>query len=205
MPRLILFDFDGTLADTFAWFRAQLPDLIARHRLSAAALADLEALRGAHGREVMRRLGVRWWQMPSIASDLRARMARDVAGIRLFPGVGEALENLAVRGVMLAVVSSNAEANVRAVLGERAGLIGAFACGVSVFGKARRFREVMRRCGATAAETLAIGDELRDLDAARAVGIRFGAVAWGYTSAEAFTGKADLVFQSAQEWTRAID
>lgn len=206
MPyRLLIFDFDGTLADTFAWFKAAVPGMIARHRLNPVSEAEMEALRGAHGREVMARFGVRWWQLPVIAADMRLRMAKDAHTVSLFPGVTEALDALHAKGVKMAVVSSNAEGVVRAVLADRQALIAKYACGAGVFGKHAHFRRVLAQTRLAPADVIAIGDELRDLDAARQVGLAFGAVSWGYTKAEALCPKADHAFHRPADWVELCD
>jgi phosphoglycolate phosphatase len=93
--------------------------------------------------------------------------------------------------VKLGIVSSNSEENIRAILGpDQARLIGVFECGASLFRKARRFRKALQRTGIGAGETITVGDEIRDLEAAREAGIAFGAVAWGYTDAEALRALA---------------
>ncbi len=60
-----------------------------------------------------------------------------------------------------------------------------YACGASLFGKAKRLRGVMRAAGVPAGAVLAIGDEIRDAEAAREAGCDFAAVGWGYTRATA--------------------
>ena len=103
--------------------------------------------------------------------------------------------------VALAVVSSNAEANVRRVLGpEHAALIGRYECGAALFGKAARFRRVLLRCGVAPADALCIGDEVRDVKAARDAGIAFGAVSWGYAAPEVLRAHgAAVVFGTVEE------
>lgn len=183
--RLIIFDFDGTLADSAPWFVGVLNSLAERHRFRRVEAAEIETLRGMGNREIMKRLGVSRWRLPFIAADMKARMARDIAGIRLFEGVGAMLAALDRADVRLAVVSSNDEANVRAVLGPAlAARIDDYECGAGLFGKPAHFRRVMKRAGVTAAGTLCIGDEPRDGEAAAKVGAAFGAVAWGYATPE---------------------
>ena len=103
----------------------------------------------------------------------------------------------------IAVVSSNSEENIRLVLGaELCELIGAFNCGASMFGKASKFRKVLKRLGAKPGETISIGDEIRDLDAAREVGLATGVVCWGYTAPEALRSqKPDVVFETVEAIT----
>lgn len=183
MYRLIIFDFDGTVADSAPWFVGVLNSLADRHRFRRVEAAEIESLRALGNREIMKRLGVSRWRLPFIAADMKARMARDIGAIRLFDGVAEMLESVDTAGLRLAIVSSNDEANVRAVLGpDLAARIDDFECGAGLFGKPAHFRRVIRRAGVSPAETLCIGDEPRDGEAAAKVGAGFGAVAWGYAT-----------------------
>lgn len=195
--RLLVLDFDGTLADSFGWFCGVLDGVADRYGFRRVAPEESEALRGLSAAAVMRHLDVPLWKLPLISRHMHALMARDIAAIRPFPGVPELLQGLAADGVTLALLSSNSRANVERVLGPvSAGGVGHYACGASVFGKAGRLRKLLRRVDVPAAETLCIGDELRDLDAARAVGCAFGAVAWGYTKAEALRAAGpDFLFE----------
>ena len=69
-----------------------------------------------------------------------------------------------------------------------------------MFGKAARFRKVLRRSGILPPDAICIGDEIRDLDAARRAGIAFGAVAWGFTRAEALQARGpNVLFSSLDE------
>ena len=125
-----------------------------------------------------------------------AGVLRGIGQIRLFPGVGQLLADLAGRGVVLAVVSSNSIDNVRQVLGpENAARIGHYECGASICGKRPKLRAVLRASGVPAVEAIAIGDEIRDLEAARAEGIAFGAVSWGYTETPPYQLGADAVVE----------
>lgn len=147
---------------------------------------ELPRLRGLGARALMRHFGLPAWRLPQVAIRLHALQARDIGEIRLFDGVEEMLAGLAARGVTLAIVTSNAEGNVRDVLGPRnAARIARFACGAPILGKASRLRKVLRATGTAPQDALAIGDELRDLEAARRAGIPAGAVTWGFANVEA--------------------
>jgi phosphoglycolate phosphatase len=188
--RLVIFDFDGTLADTFPWFLGVMNELADRHRFRRIQEHEVEGLRSYGSRELMRHLRVAWWKLPLIQRDARRMKARDLHTISLFPGVDGTLRGLSEAGVRIAIVSSNAEANVRGVLGaENAARVRHFECGVSIFGKGASFRRVLKRFGVPPREALCVGDEIRDLEAAHAAGIPFGAVAWGYTAPAALAAR----------------
>lgn len=180
---------------------ATMGRVITHFRLCPIDPADYERLRHGGAREVIAALGLPWWKVPFVARYIRRAMATDVAELSLFPGVPEMLAELARRGCKLAIVSSNSEENVRAILGaENAAHIAHFACGSSLFGKARKFRRVLRKLGTAPDEALCIGDETRDHVAAQKVGIDFCAVAWGYTAAAALAERQPrFVFREVRE------
>jgi phosphoglycolate phosphatase len=204
--RLLIFDFDGTLADSYPWFVATINTVADRYGFRRIDDGELDQLRGYSAREMVRRLGIPAWKLPLIARHIRKLKSRDRDAIGIFPGVDPLLRQLAGQGIMLAVVSSNSEENVRRVLGpELAPLVHHYACGASLFGKAASFRKVLRQCDVALAETLCVGDELRDLEAAREAGIPFGAVTWGYTNAEALRAQApEAVFERVEEIAEAV-
>jgi phosphoglycolate phosphatase len=111
------------------------------------------------------------------------------------------LRPLADAGVRLALVSSDSEANARIQLGAaNVALFSAFDCGASIFGKAAKFRRVMRRAGARAANVIAIGDEVRDIEAARLARIACAAVTWGYSAPETLRAqKPNVVFDHMED------
>ena len=199
--RLAIFDFDGTLADSLPWFAEIYDELASEFGLRRVDRAEREVLRARHAREVLAQVGIAAWQLPRIAHRLRRLKAQQAARIPLFPGVGDLLCDLARRGVRRAIVSSDAEANIRATLGpDQSALIEIWDCGAGLFGKSAKLRRVVRRSGIPAAAALYVGDELRDAEAARAAGIGFGAVAWGYSTAEALRAQApDRLFTSVAE------
>src|SRR5262249_20294583 len=125
--------------------------------------------------------------------------ARDIAAIRLFPGAVAMLAALHGGGIELAVVSSNAEANVRRVLGTAAAHVARFACGASLFGKAAKIRALLRAASTEPRAALLVGDEARDIAAARSAGIDSAAVAWGYTEPAFLRSLAPTLFFERME------
>jgi phosphoglycolate phosphatase len=199
--RLAIFDFDGTLADSFPWFSRIINDVADRFRFKRVAAHEVEMLRTMDARQLMRHLDVPAWKMPFIAHHMRKRKSRELDQTRLFDGVDQTLWRLSDAGIVLAVVSSNSESNIRAILGpQNAGLIRYYGCGASLLGKSSHFRKIVRRSGTNARDAISIGDEIRDFEAAQKAGIDFGAVTWGYTAADALIARAPaMVFRSVEE------
>jgi len=191
---LVIFDFDGTLADSVTWFASVVNDVARRYRFKEATPEDLQALRNEDALSVLRHLEVAHWKIPFIARHMRRLMAREIDKIALFPGVEDLLEDLSRAGVRLAIVSSNGPANVRKVLGPRtAALIDHLACGASLFGKTAKFRAVLDQSDVPPQRVIAIGDEVRDIEAATMAGIDSGTVSWGYATSSALAARRPTV------------
>jgi phosphoglycolate phosphatase len=197
---LVIFDFDGTLADSFPWVLRTVDEVADRFKFRRLRDGELDELRFCDAREVMRRLGVPRWKVPMIARYVRSRMAQDVDQIGLFPGAGEMIDQLADAGMRLAVVSANGEATIRTVLGAHAQAITAISGGVSLFGKRGKLLRMSRLTGIDPRQTVVVGDEIRDLNAAKAARMAFGAVSWGLTRPEALeAGGPEALFRQMSD------
>ena len=83
---------------------------------------------------------------------------------------------------------------------ELSALITHWQCGAALFGKPRKLRAVLRRAGVPARRAVLIGDEMRDIEAARGVGMASAAVAWGYNAGAALRAAGpDRFFGQAAE------
>ena len=195
-PQLVIFDFDGTLADSLPWVRSVFDDVARRWGFRPLSAGDDQALRQMRTDALLRYLGVPGWKIPLIAADMRRRMSRDIHVIQLFPGVASMLEQLAAAGPRLGIVSSNATGNIKQVLGARLwGLLHYTECGAGIAGKHRRLTRLLRRARVQPQHAIYIGDEIRDIDAARRAGTAAGAVAWGCNPAQTLAHqRPDLLF-----------
>lgn len=200
--RLYIFDFDGTLADTFPWFLANLNLLAAKHKFLPFRPEELDELRGLEIRKLMQRLEVPMWKLPLIAKDMRRRMVGELKNFKLHPGVPEALLELNKRGALTAMVSSNSEANVKKVFGpELSRSFSQYQCGASLFGKTRLIKRVLKAASVSARDAVYIGDESRDHEAAAAAGVDFGFVGWGYSLNGEFSGKKPAhIYQAPKDF-----
>ncbi|MBK3663228.1 HAD-IA family hydrolase [Bradyrhizobium diazoefficiens] len=206
MPHsLAIFDLDGTLVDSFPWFLRTINDVADRFGFRGVRDEDVEGLRHASTREILSRLEVPVWKLPAIARHARRLKGEAAAEISLFAGAEAMLRTLTEGGVQLALVTSDSEANAREKLGDAAALFAHFDCAASVFGKPAKFRRVVRRAGVDRSRVISIGDEVRDIEAARAVGIACGAVCWGYAAPAALRARGpDLVFERIDDIAPAL-
>ena len=198
--RLAIFDFDGTLANTQAFFAGIFNEIAQRHRLRQIDPADYQALRHLNVRQMMQHIGLSRWKLPWVTRSFLKAMYLRANEIELFPGIEDLLQSLHRESVSLSIVSSNSERNIRRILGEgNCQLFSQFQCGVSIFGKARRIRSVVRRSRLSSEKAIYIGDQTTDAEAAKGSNVAFGAVSWGFESAETLArAQPDVLFESVE-------
>lgn len=198
--KLLIFDFDGTLADSYPWLESVFNDIATRYRFRRVDESEHETLRALDARAILANLGVPRWKLPLIARHVRALKKGSLNQIGLFPGVDSMLHQLVASGITLAIVSSDSEANIRKVLGPTGDLFAHYACSASLFGKRPKIRKVLREAKVRPYEALCIGDEIRDLEAARAMGVAFAAVTWGFARADALAARSpDMLFNAVED------
>lgn len=204
--KLVIFDFDGTLADSFPYFLRTVNTLATTYNFPRIEPENVDQLRGLDARQMMKNAKLPAWKIPLIANAFIRLMAKDIDQIRLFEGVPDLLKQLSDQGVRVAIVSSNSEENIRQVLGpENAALIMYYGCGTSLFGKQHKFRKAIAKSGVMASEVLCIGDEVRDVEAAKEAALAFGAVAWGYTRIDVLEAQADIdLFYTVDDILQAV-
>ena len=184
----VLFDLDGTLADS-------APDLVAALATLCVEIGHAEPdpvavsrVVSAGGRAILRcgLPGIDEAQVEALLPrylDLYA--ARGNASTRLYDGIDEVLRDLEGQGIAWGIVT-NKVAWLAAPVVEKLGL--ARRCGALVAGDtlARRKPDpdpVLHACAlleVDPARTLFVGDDLRDIEAGRAAGTRTIAAGWGY-------------------------
>jgi phosphoglycolate phosphatase len=200
-PKLLIFDFDGTIADTFDIAVTILNKLAGEFGFRALHPKDLERARDMRTRQLMRFLHIPTRKMSRLARRGSEELHACIHSVQPLPGMPQALRELQALGYSLGIITSNTEVNVDIFLrGHGLDLFDFVRCSSKLLGKARMIRSVIRRLHVRATEILFVGDETRDIEAAKKVGIRMAAVTWGYNSRRSLEAmRPDFVFESPSE------
>lgn len=180
----IIFDFDGTIADSFDYVAAFLE----RHVRNTHALTDDEKqiLRGMTMQQMAIHLGSPKWYLPVLFVVGRRAMGKAMYNVPMFEGMGRVIDKLHAEGHELMIVSSNNRRNIRKFLKQHhlykyfTDLYG----DAGFFGKRRAIRRILKRNSLTSKEAWYIGDEARDVVAAKAADVRVIAATWGFDHAD---------------------
>lgn len=185
--RTVIFDFDGTIADTMGTLVGIYNRVAPTYGCKQVDPAEIPELRKQRPQDVMRRFGVRFFNMPWLLRAVRREMKQRIDTVSPQPYVLEAIKELHARGYIIGMLTSNTEQNARHFL-QQHGVEDMFSFLVAfknLFGKDRAFRRLLKERGLSKDDVVYIGDETRDVEAAKRAGIPVIAVAWGFNAKEA--------------------
>lgn len=182
----IIFDFDGTIADTMALTFSVYNALAPQFGCRTVSGPECELLRMRRPQDFFGDFGMTLWKMPRFARRMRLEIGKRISEVALFDGMRELLVRLAHEGYHLGIISSNAEANIREFLElhNLAALFDFVWSGENIFGKAHVIRKCLRIKKIPKNAAMYIGDETRDVEAVKKAGIIMMAVTWGYSAPE---------------------
>lgn len=190
--RTIIFDFDGTLADTLEESRRIYNLLAADYSLREVLAEELPQLRNFSLLELLDHLEIPKRRVPTLLSRGTSMMRSNISRLPLIPGIGAILPEMRSRAKSFGVLTSNAEENVDLFL-KAHGLREQFdfiSSTSRLTGKSGHLRAIRKTFSLHAEEMLYVGDEIRDIKAAKKAGIAMAAVTWGFNSAESLQAEA---------------
>ncbi len=156
--------------------------------------------------QAIKQLHIPTWKVPLISRDIQSLMQSQIDKINLFNGIPEMFRNLHEQNTIVGIASSNSQENIKRVIGEEiANTIDFFDCGISLTGKDKRLKNILRKSGVPIQDSLYVGDEIRDIESTRKIDMPFGAVSWGYAKIDALKAyQPHEVFESVQDMTRKL-
>ncbi len=217
----LVFDLDGTLAETAGDLIGALNFVLAGEGIAPVPLAAARTLLGAGGRALIAR-GFRLSgrdlapaRLDALFADFLAHYTAHIADVSaLFPGVEACLTRCAEAGWRLAVCTNKLERSSHLLLG-KLGVADRFAfdCGQDTFGVAKPdpkpLLETIRKVGGDPGHAAMVGDSLTDIETARAAGTPVVAVDFGYTDVpvaelapDRVISHFDALFEAAEELLR---
>jgi phosphoglycolate phosphatase len=179
--KAIIFDFDGTIADTLPATIEIALKLNDKLKLFKKEEVNIEEFRNISSKDFVMRLGMPKYKLFYYIWKFRRMLGVKMENILVFPGIKETLEKLDSAGIKLAMVTSNSTSNARKfLLSKKIDVFDIVESPLFVFNKARVIEKVMKKLNVNAEDTAYVGDETRDIESAREAGVKSVAVTWGY-------------------------
>ncbi len=186
MKNAILFDFDGTLADTFDALVKITNNLAGEYGYPPVNQSEIDRLKNLSSWQIIKHSGLSIFQIPFLLRRIRSELRNQLEYIDLFPGIKETLFELKQQGYSLYILTSNSQENVNIFIqnNQVADLFTGVYSSSNLFGKHRKIKAILKQEKIPSHQAIYVGDETRDIVAAKKANIKVIAVSWGFNDSE---------------------
>jgi len=183
--KYIIFDFDGTLADSTAVFASAWNTLAQKYKFKGIEFKEIESLKKLSIAERSKLFDFPMYKLPMILPQFYRLYRQSLNEVHLYEGIKDVLMEIDKRGYKILIISSNSQENILEFL-KMNGIqcVSNVLCSNRIFGKDKVLKKFLKDSSSTASDVLYIGDEQRDIVACKKVGVPIIWVSWGYDSIE---------------------
>jgi phosphoglycolate phosphatase len=186
MIKTVIFDFDGTIADTFYSSIEILNSLSDTYGFKKFGNEEIKKLRSKSMRDIVKELHISLFKMPSVIKDFTSRAKKTITSQNPVNNIPQLLHELHSKGYDLNIITSNTVENVSIFLNKHnLTFFSHIYSDESLFGKDIVISRFLRKYQINNDDAIYVGDEIRDIEAAHKVKIKIIAVTWGFNSEEA--------------------
>ncbi|MPM06031.1 Phosphoglycolate phosphatase [bioreactor metagenome] len=183
--KYVFFDFDGTLADTEEVNFVIYQKLAEKYNLRNITIDELGHIKKMSAKELMAYVELKKRYLPFMLKRGKNLLKQDMKNIKpCKPDILSTVAELKKMGIKTAIITTNSKTNVEMFLEKNDAYIFDFIASASMFGKETKMRRIMKKEKLCKNEVLYVGDEIRDINAAKNAGIDIASVGWGYNTVE---------------------
>ncbi len=181
--KTIIFDFDGTIADTLPFTYEILKELAKKYKIVDLTPEEFNRYRSKSPIEAIKDYKIPLYKLPFLLREGQQMLEKNISKIGFIAGMKETLKELKNRGYRLGVLSSNSKENIERFLKNHNLRIFDFIHSESnIFGKDKSLKNILKSNNLNKNEVIYVGDEVRDIVACEKVGVDVIAVTWGFNS-----------------------
>lgn len=182
---ILLFDFDGTLADTLHSIVDIVNRIGSEYKLKKIDATELKRVRNMEAKELIKYSGLSLLEVPFFVSRVRKILKKEIRNIKPFPGISEVLRRIFQAKYEMHIITSNSKESVKKFL-EKNNLefFNSINSERNIWGKGKALKNFLKKRGIRSDEAVYFGDEIRDIGAAREAGLRIVSVGWGFNDIE---------------------
>ena len=184
--KVILFDFDGTIADTYQAVADITNQLSTEFGYQALNKEELLLIKNLSTREIVKLSEISVFKLPFLVRRIRTELSREITELNAIENIDRVLRELKRQGYILGIVTSNNQENVDLFLANNQldHLFSYIYSSTAIFGKHRVIDRAIKHNCLNRTNVIYVGDETRDIRSARKSRIQSIAVSWGFNAAE---------------------
>jgi len=177
----IIFDFDGTLANSVPIFLKIYNELAAEKKFKPINAETIPQIRHLSYLKRAEYLGIPLYQIPFIIPVLYKKYKQNISSLQPYEGIFEFLTTLHQQGFTLDIVSSNSQENIIQFLeNHNFTYFKNIFCSENFMGKDKVLKKLLKHTNYPIEQCLYVGDENRDIEACMKIKMDCAWVNWGY-------------------------
>lgn len=181
--KTLLFDFDGTIADNLKTLFTIVNDLSDEFGYKKILDSEIEKYRNKNLQQSFKEIGISYLKLPFFTKRVREELNKEMGNIKPVEGIKEVLLELKKKKFRLGIITTNTKENIKIFLEKNnLALFDFIYSGSSIFGKAKVLGKLLKKLNLKPEDTIYIGDETRDIEAAKKSKIKITSVGWGFNS-----------------------
>lgn len=179
----VIFDFDGTIADTMGSIEKITNKLSDKFNFKKIKKADLEELKNKETKEIFKSLGIPLVQLPFVFKEVRKVLYNEIDEIKPIKEIKEALLQIKKNNYGLGILTSSPLKTVEKFLKvNKFDFFDFVYSEENLFKKDQKLEKLLKKKNLNPQKVFYVGDETRDIVAAKKVGVKAVAVNWGFNS-----------------------
>ena len=205
MIKHVVFDFDGTIANTTPLVPEIINEVLEYFNKPILTEKELSHYMSIRWKKATKDLGIKWHHLPKYALTAQRMMNKKLDNVDLFENIKEVIEHLS-ENYTTNIISLNSKDNIEQVIKNHN--ISSIEKVFSTKGKVNKkkvLKKYLKEFNIKKHELLYVGDELGDIEACKKNDIKVIAVTWGYDSKEILSsGNPDYLVDSPLEISRIV-
>jgi len=204
--KIIIFDFDGTIADSMPLIVSIFKNMAKKEGAPEFSDAQIEEMRNLSAIQLIKKLKISKFRLPFIMRSSRKKFRERLSEVKIIPGIFPVLQELKRKGCSLGILSSNSLKTINSFLNNnKLDCFDFIYSDRSLFGKAGILKKLIKKYKFDVNSVFYIGDEIRDIEAAKKAGIRIIAVSWGMNSRKSLLeNKPDYLAENPEDLFRFL-
>ena len=185
----LLFDFDGTLVDSFDCVMKKAMLLATQYRFKCFSTEEINQLRDLSSKELIKTLNIPIYRLPQLIHHMRKHLRQEMPHLPPATDIYPVVKKLKQAGFSLGILTSNSIENVSIWLEshQMKDFFNFIHNESNYFSKRYLIKKTIKTYQINKERTFYIGDETRDIEAAHKNHIQSVAVTWGYNSEKALS------------------
>lgn len=197
----LIFDFDGTIANTLDYCVNQIHYFTEKKKLNLTKKQIKYLIQTKGFKQLIKKYKLNFITTLFMIYKLRQNLKKEIHNVKQYPEIIPEIKKLKKKGFTIGLLTANKEFNVKPFLVEHdLNIFEHYKYKTNPLDKASEIRKYLKKHNLKSNETLYIGDELTDIEACKKAGLKILCVTYGFNNKKLLlTAEPEFIVDSPKE------